>query len=812
MKCLLLAITALGGPFTGVNPSFAQSIYTPYTFTTIAGSAGYGSADGTNSAARFGAPDGLGPIGVAVDSAGNLYVSDSGNATIRKVTPVGTDWVVTTLAGMVGQNGSADGTNGAARFNDPTGLAVDSQGNLYLADEGNYTIRKLTPSGTNWVVTTLAGLAGKTGSANGTGNSARFGDPRGLAVDAAGNVYVADAGNNTLRKVTPAGAVTTLAGLAGASGSSDGTGSAARFNLPRGVSVDTEGNLYVADGNNNTIRKVAPSGTSWVVTTLAGLAGASGTNDGTGASARFNYPAVAVVDSAGNLYVGDSGNETIRKMTLSGTNWTVTTLAGLAGTWGSADGTGSAARFYGHCVLAVDGPGNIYMADTYNYAIRKVTPAGVVTTLAGEASTGSANGTGGTAKFNLPQCVAVDSIGNLYVADTQNSTIRRVTPSGTNWVVTTLAGLAGVTGSDDGTGESARFYGPSGVAVDGVGNVYVADTYNSTIRQVTPSGVVTTLAGLPQFDADGNPVGGRADGTGSDARFAGPSGVAVDSAGNLFVADSGNNTIRKVTPSGTNWVVTTLAGSAYVTNQFGGAMGGSADGTNGAAQFNYPAGLAVDSAGNLYVADSGNNTIREVAPTGTNWVVTTLAGKASTVGGRVDGTNSAARFSNPSEVAVDGAGNLYVADEGNYTIRKMTPVGTNWVVTTLAGLAGSYGSADGTGSAARFGNGASGIGYITGVAADGAGNVYVADEWNNTIRKGYLAPMILISGAAFGFTAGQFGFDLTGPSAQFVIVEASTDLSNWLPIWTNTFGANALPFTDPQAGLYPHRFYRARLP
>jgi secreted PhoX family phosphatase len=333
-----------------------------------------------------------------------------------------------------------------------------------------------------------------------------------------------------------------------------------------------------------------------------------------------------------------------------------------------------------------------------------VTPAGVVTTLAGLAgSSGSADGTGSAARFNAPVGVAVDSAGNVYVADDNNSTIRKVTPAG---VVTTLAGLAGSFGSADGTGSAARFQFPHGVAVDSADNVYVADGENNTIRKVTPAGVVTTLAGLAGSS-------GSADGTGSAARFAFPDGVAVDSATNVYVTDTDNQTIRKVTPAG---MVTTLAGNASITNQYGSVVGGSADGTGSAARFNGPDGVAVDSAGNLYVADQNNN-----------------------------------------------------------TIRKVTPVGTNWVVRTLAGVAGPYGSADGTGSAARFSN-------PFGVAVDGAGNLYVADSSNNTIRKGYPALAITSSGPGFGFNGGQFGFTLTGPSGQLVIVEASTDLSSWLPI------------------------------
>jgi secreted PhoX family phosphatase len=226
--------------------------------TTLAGKAGYaGSVDGTNSAARF-----YKPYGVAVDSAGNVYVGDSFNHTIREVTPVGTNWVVTTLAGKAGYAGSVDGTNNAARFNYPAGLAVDTNGNLYVADVLNDTIRKVTPVGTNWVVTTLAGLAGVTGSADGTNSAARFNALLALTVDSAGNLYVADQANHTIRKVTPVGTnwvVTTLAGLGGTSGSADGTGSEARFYYPDGVAVDSAGNLYVGDNDNNTVRKGFPA-------------------------------------------------------------------------------------------------------------------------------------------------------------------------------------------------------------------------------------------------------------------------------------------------------------------------------------------------------------------------------------------------------------------------------------------------------------------------------------------------------------------------------------------------------------------------
>ena len=356
-----------------------------------------------------------------------------------------TPYTFTTLAGLAVVAGSADGTNGAARFNGPGGVAVDTNGNVYVADFGNDTIREVTPVGTNWVVTTLAGLAGSPGSANGAGSAARFNGPNGVAVDSAGNLYVADSGNNTIREVTPVGTnwvVTTLAGGL-VPGSADGTNSAARFNYPCTVTLDTNGNLYVADSGNDTIRKMTPVGTNWVVTTLAGLAGSAGRADGTNSAARFNYPYGLALDSAGNIYLGDAQNNTVRKVTPVGTNWVVTTLAGLAGSPGCADGTNSAARFF------VVGGG------------------------------------------------AVDSAGNVYVVDYYNATIREVSPVGTNWVVTTVAGIAGWDGSTDGTGSDASFNNPNGIVMDSAGNLYVPDYGNDTIRKGFPASSIPPATSAP---------------------------------------------------------------------------------------------------------------------------------------------------------------------------------------------------------------------------------------------------------------------------------------------------------------------------
>ena len=331
------------------------------------------------------------------NGSGNLYVADYTNDTIRKIASGN---VVTTLAGVAGSVGSVDGTGTGARFDLPVSGAVDANDNLYVADYGNDTIRKITPAG---VVTTFAGLAGSVGSTDGTGSAARFNGPFALAFDGSGNLYVADRWNETIREITPGAVVTTIAGSVGSIGSTDGTGTAARFNGPAGIALDPSGNIYVADTSNSTIRKIAPGG---VVTTLAGVAGFFGSTDGTGSAAVFNNPSSMVLGANGNFYVTDNGSYVVRMVTPGGT---VTTVAGLAGYQGSTDGTGSAARFYRPQGISSDSGGNVYVADDGNDTIRKIASGGVVTTLAGLAgNVGSTDGTGSAARFNYPQGVTAD--------------------------------------------------------------------------------------------------------------------------------------------------------------------------------------------------------------------------------------------------------------------------------------------------------------------------------------------------------------------------------------------------------------------
>ena len=594
--------------------------------TTIAGLAFvFGSIDGTGSAARFKFPKGITCDGQ------NLYVTDNGNHTIRKI--VIATGEVTTLAGS--WRGTIDGIGSAAQFYNPSGITCDGQ-SLYVTDSGNYTIRKLVIA--TGEVTTIAGLAGSDGSTDGTGSSARFYYPIGITTDGT-NLYVADTGSHTIRKIVIAtGVVTTIAGLAGSGGSTDGTGNATRFVSPRGITTDGT-NLYVADTSNHTIRKIVI--TTGEVTTIAGLAGYFNSTDGTGNAARFFSPEGITTDGI-NLYVAEKWNDTIRMIGI--TTGEVTTIAGLTGSYGSTDGTGSAARFDTPIGIACDGQ-NLYVADTSNRTIRKLVIAtGEVTTLAGDGyDSGFNDGIGSAARFNSPKGITIDGI-NLYITD--QYTIRKLVIA--TGEVTTLAGLAYNTGSTDGIGSVARFSSPDGISTDGT-NLYVAESNNHTIRKIViATGEVTTIAGLAGSD-------GSTDGTGSSARFYYPTGITCDGQ-NLFITDSRNHTIRMIVIS--TGEVTTIAGLA--------GSEGSTDGRGSSARFHYPSGITCDGQ-NLFITDSWNDTIRMIViSTGE---VTTIAGSAHSFGS-TDGIGSAARFNSPEGIVyTDNA--FYVVDTGNHCIRKI---------------------------------------------------------------------------------------------------------------------------------------------
>ena len=616
--------------------------------SVIVGSGGgAGSSDGIGSNARFNHLSGN-----AVDSTGNVYVADSSNQTIRKITP---DGVVTTFAGTPGVTGATDGPGVVAQFCAPTGLAIDNGGFLYVTEECGAAIRKISPTG---VVSTFAGTRGKSGSLDGALNTATFGHLSGIAIDAAGTLYTADIGNNTIRKVSPYGNVTTLAGISGVYGSADGIGSAATFSGPTGITVDAQGNVFVVDSSNQTVRKITATG---IVSTLAGTVGVRGNADGLRSLATFNFATPGsgefgqsplsgiVIDNSGTIFLTDYFNNTIRKISSTGF---VTTVVG--GFLGYLDAQGSSARLRTPTGLSIDSTGNFYVSEEYNWTVRKVSSSFTTTTIAGKPLIrGSKDGIKGVASFNLPTSVAADAAGDLYVADNNNNVVRKISVAG---VTTTLAGNVGVIGTTDGPGSAALFYHPSGIVVDGGGNVYVSDQQANTIRKISSAGVVSTLAG------DSSSSGaGFADGVGSAAKFFGPMGLALDSAGNVYVADAFNSAIRKVSPSG---VVTTI----------GNRMTGLA-----------VTGVAVDAAGNVYFSSANKGNIQKISLDGTVAILAGSAKISSDESGSTDGLGTSARFSFPNSIAIDGSGNVFVSDSGNCTVRMVTPIG---VVSTIAGIPG----------------------------------------------------------------------------------------------------------------------------
>ena len=552
--------------------------------TTLAGSSSCGAADGKGTAASF---DSM--LAITVDASGSVYVG--GGATIRKITPDGS---VTTLAGISRTYGTSDGDAKSARFGSISGIAVDTAGVIYVADAGSNIngivgsrIRKLSPAG---IVSTLAGGSAY-GSADGAGAVATFSSLNGLTIDKQGNLFVADEGNHTIRKITPGGVVTTLAGTASqlTPAAVDGIGAAARFNLPYGLAADSAGNVYVSDSSPglqlNSVRKITPAGE---VTTITGSNAGVGVTDGSASEARFARPEAIALHSDGTLFVADTGNQLIRKISAAGVTSTLAGNPGHGSFLSSGDGTGVQATFVQPAGIAVGSDGVAYIADAFRNTIRRVGNDGVVTTLAGSYQNRyrPADGRGAEAGFSSTNGIAMDGNGTLYVADYQ--AVRKIDANGN---VTTLTGTlgSGSGGTADGSLAQARFGYLTAIALDASGNLYLTDSGNHNVRKITPAGVVTTLAGTPG-------VAGDADGRGSAASFNGPHGIALDKAGNVYVADTKNNLIRRISTSGE---VTTVAGTRGLTGNTLGAFAGALNRPMGLA-FDANGALLVTSANGIF--------------------------------------------------------------------------------------------------------------------------------------------------------------------------------------------------------------------
>ncbi len=615
-----------------------------------------GFADGAASATRFN-----GPYYATTDNT-YVYVSESTNNTIRKVAI--SNGATTTLAGTAGLPGCLNGTGSTARFTTPAGLAYDGT-YIYVADYGCHVIRKVDPS--SGAVTTIAGLLATSGETDDLGSLARLTNPVGLAYNSA-MLYFTEA-NHTVRSVNLSNdSVVTIAGQGGNPGTTDNTGTLALFRDPLGI--DTDGtNLYVADSGNHTIRQIVLG--SAVVTTLAGTVATPAYTDANGTSAAFSTPA-GVFYNGGNLYIADSGNNAIRKLVLSG-HFAVSTYAGGYG-WGYTDGVQGSdlPQFNDPFALTSDGS-SFYITDSTNQAIRTMNiGSNTVATLVGVTGVNTdVNSTGTASRFNNVKNVTTDGT-NTYVADCSNHVIRQVVNS--SGVTTDLAGLAGTSGSSNGTGSAARFSCPAGITNDGT-NLYVTDSSAHTIRKIVIStALVSTLAGVVN-------TSGINDGTGTGARFNTPSSITTTGA-YLYVADYGNHNIRQVDPN--SGAVLTIAGTGSA---------GSHDDTGTLASFNNPVSIATDGT-NLYVVDKTTNIIRQVTISGA--VVTTLAGTAS-VTGFVDANGPSAAFNGAQTITTDGL-YLYVGDANNAAFRAIL-ISTG-DVSTILGRSGPFPVGDVNGSLA----------------------------------------------------------------------------------------------------------------
>jgi trimeric autotransporter adhesin len=783
--------------------------------TTVAGSS-FGDGGRATNASLYD------PSAAAVDTAGNLYIADSTDERIRKVDING---IITTVAGNGAYGYSGNGgpaTN--ASLGVPTWVAVDAAGNLFIADFGNNVIRKV---GTNGIITTVAGnkTAGYSGD-GGAATNASLDDPCSVVLDNAGNLFISDYGNDVVREVGIDGIITTVAGNGTAGYSGDGgTATNAELDELAGVTVDATGNLFIADSGNNVIRKV---GTNGIITTLAGNGSEGFSGDGGAATnASLWGPGGVAVDAAGDVLFADEANQRVRKV---GTNGIITTVAGNGTKGYSGDGgvATKASLLYPSSVV-VDTMGNLFINDSGNYRIRKVGTNNIISTVAGDGYDEFAGDGGPAANATLynPESVAADAAGHLFIVDSGNDRIRKV---GTNGIITTLAGDGTDGFSGDGAAATkASLSGPAGLALDVAGNLYFADAGNDRVRKVGTNGIITTVAG----NGGGSGIGDG--GLATKATLSSPIGVAVDAARNLYIADEYNNRIRKV---GTNGIISTVAGSGIAAFSGDGGVA-----TN--ASLWYPSGVAVDAAGNLYIADSYNNRIRKV---GTNGIITTLAGNGPS--GRIGGYSgdggaaTNADLSYPSGVAVDAAGNLYLADYGSQHIRK---VGTNGIITRFAGNGTEGFSGDG-GQATN----ASLYGPFA-VALDATGNLLIADDRNNRIRRVTVSDLSLASGGAsieisnasagnvggysvvvsdaygsvtssvanLSLVAGQFtgvamtngtvSLDFQGVAGRSYVLLYTSNLSppvTWSPLSTNTAdGSGNVTAVDPDATGVSGKFY-----
>ncbi len=767
------------------------------------------------------------PAALAFDSAGNFYITEDGTQRIRKVD---TDGIITTVAGSgtnyVGSYSGDGGTATNANLQNPFGLAFDATGNLYIADELNNRIRMVN---TNGIISTVVGNGNGVYSGDGgTATNASINWPFGVAVDSAGNLFIGDMQHQRIREVHFAGFpsislntvnitnsgnyTVVIASSYGSVTSSVATLTVAAPPVITGQPVSQIAAEGVSLGFSVAVIGSGPFGYEWY------LAGTNLVQSGT--NSTFTLPNVSTND-AGNYTVVITnywGSVTSQVAILSLKlppmvaiqPVSQTNLAGTTVSFNVTASTISAGPF------------------TYQWQFNGTNlPNNIITTVAGN-GTGNYAGDGGAAtnaSLNRPSGVTLDASGNLYIADSQNYRIRKI---GTNGIITTVAGKGiAVSGGDGGTATNASFAIPGGVAFDASGNLYITELIGERIRMINTNGIITTVAGIGmpgKFAGDG--------GAATNGCLYDPICVAFDASGNMYIADSNNERIRKVA---TNGIITTVAG--------GGSGGDGGTATN--AELYTPSGVALNASSNLYIADTFNNRLRKVD---TNGIITTVAGTNAFGYSGDGGVATNARLHAPESVACDVAGNLYIADLGNNCIRR---VDTNGIINTVAG--------NGTATFGGDGGAATNAGVNPyALAFDASGNLYIVDQQHNRIREVHFAgfpsfsltnanvtsagnysvvitspygsvtsavvsltvtipntpPQIMVSDGSFGFTTNQsgFGFNVNGPVSQAIVVDGSTNLINWIPLFTNIVGSSSpFYFFDPVWTNFPMRFYRARL-
>lgn len=680
--------------FSGKRPSNSFILYPGYV-------------DGISTVAQFNQPS-----GIAFNSTRTiLYVTDTNNNNIRSIDASGS---VTTYAGSIdGIAGWQDDSFSNSLFDHPIGLTVDSAGNIFVADTNNNVIRKVTTTsvstyaGSKYLYDPSGNLILKAGNSDGVGSAANFNNPYNIIVDSNNVLFVTDLGNNCIRQITTDTNVTTIAGSIAQSpfypGFLDNNGNAilAQFNQPNGITIDASSNLYITDSGNKAVRELIPNYSSTYQLTVAsqkgdrgnqgldgptgptgiqgaigatgpqgniGLRGSAGPGGPTGFTGKDGLSFIWSGEYRGNIegynindLVGVNGASYVVQPTYGNI---VSTVAGITpAIYNNSppvnnpilqDGFQSTARFNGPRGITSDPFGYIWVADTGYNCIRQMTSIGNVITVAGYMTPGFLDGSSQNTLFNSPWDLSSDTSGNIYVADTGNNAIRMVTQRGT---VTTVAGSSGTTGSTNGNKETARFYSPKGIYVDSSNNIYIADTYNHTIRLIV-NGITTTIAGTAG-------VSGRADGIGLSATFNQPTGLTMDSLGNLYVADSVNHLIRKITISGSTYTVSTYAG-VYFTGTYT-----PLNDTYLSSRFDKPVRLCFDSTGSLYVSDETESIIKVLK----GGYVSNFAG---TQPGFSDGDalivqtqrNPPAEFQDPYGIVYYNG--LYVADSGNNSIRLIT--------------------------------------------------------------------------------------------------------------------------------------------